>query len=233
MSKNRLKTLIISLVVFGSCQLSWAEEYQTHDEIYAVVERYIDNELQDQDAQISVRRLDTRLRLKHCSGPLDVFWAPGARHVGATSVGVSCNTEKPWKIYVRVDIAVTRSVLVAARTLRRGDLLAETDLTFEKRDTSRLGDQYLENAAQYIGYEVVQTINAGRTLSDRMLRPPKWVKRGQKVTLIAEGAGLEVKMMGEALSDGARGAVIRVRNSSSKKIVQGEVVEKGVVKVLM
>lgn len=233
MCNRFLPILLLSLIGAGFSTSVCADDYQSHDEIYTAVKSYISNELSEQDSRISVRRLDDRLRLKRCGETLDIFWAPGARHAGATSIGVSCNAAKPWKIYVRVDIAVTREILVATRLLRRGDIMGKADFELERRDISRLGDRYLSDASRFIGYEVAQDINAGQVLTARMLRQPKWVKRGQRVTLIAGVSGLEVKMSGEAMSDGAKGAIIRVKNSSSKKIVQGEVVEKGVVKVLM
>lgn len=233
MLKRHFSGVLLFLICGFSPLYVLAGDSQSHESIYSSVESFVSDALIDDESRITVKRLDERLRLKHCESPLDIFWAPGARQVGTTSVGVACTAGKPWKIYVRVDIAITKDIYVANRMLRRGDVLSEADLRIDKKDISRLGSNYLQDSSRVIGYEVTQTVDAGRVITERMVKMPKWVARGQKVTIIAVTAGLEVKMMGEALSDGGKGAIIRVKNSRSKKTVQGEVIEKGVVKVLM
>ena len=51
------------------------------------------------------------------------------------------------------------------------------------------------------------------------------------MTILSEAGGIQVRMNGEALADGTQGKVVRVRNASSKRIVEGEVIAKGMVKV--
>jgi flagella basal body P-ring formation protein FlgA len=210
------------------------DDLQPHQEIRQVAEDFVFEALSGEDVEVTVRALDSRLRLHRCEVPLEAFWSPGSRQRGATSVGVACEGEKPWKIYVRVNIKLMREVVVTARPLVRGDILQPDDVRMLRKDVSRINNgAYLEDASSLIGYELRQSVAANSLLYARMLQAPKLIRRGDKVTVLAVVGGLEVRVLGEALSDGGKGQMIRVRNLSSKRIVQGEVVSKGMVRIAM
>ena len=71
----------------------------------------------------AVSNLDSRLRLAACGEGLQTFFAPGSRVGSRRTVGVSCQTPKPWTVYVSAQIAYRGEVLVAARDhyVRVGD----------------------------------------------------------------------------------------------------------------
>jgi flagella basal body P-ring formation protein FlgA len=64
------------------------------------------------------------------------------------------------------------------------------------------------------------------------LAAPVVVKRGDGVVMVARQDGIEVSMAGEALDAGARGAVVRVKNSASGQVVRMRVVGAGAVQPL-
>lgn len=66
-----------------------------------------------------------------------------------------------------------------------------------------------------------------------MLEAPRLVRKGDLVTLLAEIAGVNVRMTGKALADGAAGTSIQVSNLSSQRVIEGTVIAEGVVKVRM
>ncbi len=228
-----MRTVICLLVLLGcwAAPLSAAPAagpFQPLDGIRAAVLDFIRAELgDDPDVRPEVKPLDARLRLHACEQPLRVFWGPGARRQGNTTLGVACEGERPWKIYVQARIAVWRPVAVAARALLRGERLRADDVRLEKRDVSRLRGGYLDDAQRFVGYRIRQNIPAGRVLQPRQFAAPRLVRRGERVTLVARNGTVQVRMAGEALADGALGATVRVRNLSSRRIVQGEVVGKG------
>ncbi|HAS50615.1 MAG TPA: flagella basal body P-ring formation protein FlgA, partial [Gammaproteobacteria bacterium] len=57
------------------------------------------------------------------------------------------------------------------------------------------------------------------------------VRQGETVTLIAGQSGMQVTSSGIALSDAGIGERVRVRNETSKRVIQGTVVEQGRVEV--
>lgn len=207
---------------------------QSLDSIRARVEAFLLEQLQPsqrQDAEIEIGRMDPRLRLRQCTAPLQAFAMGGRPTVGSTSVGVRCDDEKPWTLYVTAQVVVYDDVLVATRALRRGETLAQGDLRLARKDLSRLAYGYLTDAEAAQGQVLKRSYLAGQVVQPGHLDKPVLVKRGQQVTLHARSGGIEIHMGGEALSDGAAGERIQVRNSSSNRVVEGEVVAKGVVRV--
>ena len=210
----------------------WAEEHQSHESIRLAVEQFVlDGTENSQDIESSINKLDARLKLHLCESPLNTFWPPGSRKRGSTSVGVACEDGKPWKIYVPVKVLEFQEVAVVSRSLIRVDTLQEGDIDMQRRDVSRLGQRFITDYSEFLGYRVRQAASEGKVLQASMLSIPELVKRGEKVTLLASGGGIEIRMVGEALSNGGQGGVIRVRNVNSKRIVEGEVISRGVVLV--
>lgn len=181
--------------------------------------------------QVTVDDLDPRLRLPRCPVPLQTFLPPGGKSLGNTSVGVRCTGARPWTIYVPARVALYGKVLVAARALPRGTPLGAGDFRLARRDLNSLAYGYVTNPKNVLGKRARRLIPAGAALTPETLESPPLVRRGQQVTLLAQVGGLEVRMAGTALADGADGVDIKVRNLSSKRVVEGTVVAAGVVRV--
>ena len=182
---------------------------------------------------IEVSAPDPRLRLARCDQPLIAELPPGSRPVGSTTVGVRCPGNSPWSIYVPVRVQIFANILVAARPLARGVPLTPTDVTVSRQDLAAVAGNALTDAAQAIGKRLRYPVATGAALNAGLLDLPPLVKRGQTVTIVSSGQGLEVRAAGEALADGTSGETIRVRNLLTKKIIQATVLETGLVRVSM
>ncbi len=210
----------------------WAGEIQSLQSIRDVVSKFVDAEhAHSKSISLSTSQLDNRLRLQRCSRKLEAFWSPGARPIGNTTVGVKCNGDKPWKIYVPVYIEAREKVWVANRHLTRGETLVASDASSQNLNISAHHRGYITDINKFIGYELKRSIKKGGILTPRSLEAPKLVKRGEKVILLAATNGVEIRMSGTALSDGSEGISIKVRNLSSRRIIEGIVIAPGIVKV--
>ena len=68
----------------------------------------------------------------------------------------------------------------------------------------------------------------------RRLKLERVVRRGDQIVLLAASAGtMEVRMNGTALDDASVGEKVKVKNSSSQRVVEGIVQAPGIVKVTM
>jgi flagella basal body P-ring formation protein FlgA len=72
-------------------------------------------------------------------------------------------------------------------------------------------------------------LRAGDVLRNNSLSAPVLVKRGDAVVMVARIEGIEVSTAGEALDAGAKGAAVRVRNSTSGQTVRMRVTGAGTV----
>jgi len=135
---------------------------------------------------------------------LQAFLPPGGRKFGNTTVGVRCTGGNAWSVYVPVRVSAFADVVTASGPVERGATLKATDLRHERRDLATLSYGYVLRTEQAAGKRVLRSLGEGAVLTPSILAAPKWVKHGERVTLLAQAGGMEVRMMGEALSDGTR-----------------------------
>lgn len=177
--------------------------------------------------------LDGRLRMTRCEKPLSAFLPNGTGNGSRLIVGVRCEGDKPWKVYVPVRIARFGDVLVVTRALPRGHLLSEADLRTERRDLAARLQSYITEFSQLPGRRLKRSVVAGTMLTHAMVDAEKIIRRGQKVTLVVEDGGMQIRMAGTALSDGAMDQRIRVENASSRRVVEGIVRSTEIVEIML
>jgi flagella basal body P-ring formation protein FlgA len=185
-------------------------------------------DLQGEDAaglEIHVNPLDSRLRLANCDAKLEAFLASGSRALGNTSVGVRCPGSQPWTVYLSAQVRSFGDVLVANRFLPRGTLLTQADLSTERRDLTTLPAGYETDASRLLGKRLRRSLREQTVIPPQALEAPKLVNRGDRVTIVVNHAGMQVTANGTALQDGVQGEYVRVRNQTSERIIEGEVVD--------
>ncbi|MFA5942014.1 MAG: flagellar basal body P-ring formation chaperone FlgA [Sinimarinibacterium sp.] len=179
-------------------------------------------------ASVTGGGLDSRLRLPPCSA-VPVAEPPTLRGSSAT-VTVRC-AAPAWTLYVPLQISDLRPVVVMARAAARGEAIADALLSQQVRDVAKLPFGYFESPDAVRGYELRRAVSAGTVLTPNDAEPPRLVRRGEAVTVIGRSGGLEVRASATAMADGARGARIKVRNESSKRVVEGVVTAAGTVEI--
>lgn len=210
-------------------------EIQSHESITTAVYDFLSSQLSNDGTidEISVGTLDARLRLKRCPVPLVTAFPPASRKQGNVTVGVKCEGEKPWSLYVQAKVSRLGEVVVAVRTMVRDEIVSADDVILQRRELDGVVGGYLTQLSDPLGMRVVRTIRADEVVNPAYLTQPILVKRGDRVTIMARSGGVEVRMDGKALSDGVMGAQIRVMNLSSKKEVKGIVLGQGSVEIGM
>ena len=91
----------------------------------------------------------------------------------------------------------------------------------------------LQNIDMAIGQELKYAITRGAAIKPRSLVDKKVVHRGEQIVLVATAGNMEVRMAGQALADATKGQRVRVKNLSSKRIVEGIVDAPGIVRIMM
>lgn len=166
--------------------------------------------------------LDPRLQLADCAEPLRASVAEHAATTSRISVQVQCG-QAGWIVRVPVQLQLFRAVLVASHPLLRGDGLTAADVRAEQRDITRLGYGYIENLDQLVGRSLARPLAAGAVLTPDALGGRRMVRAGDRVQLVAQMEGIEVRAAGVALGGGDSGARLRVRNDSSGKVIDAMV----------
>ena len=232
------RSMIIFLTVVCvllSANPGFAQDFQNHEDILETARQFVmDQTARDHDKiEITLGKIDARMHLHRCNQTLEAFKSPGSHLLGHSSIGVRCNGTTPWKLYVPVKISIYENVLVAKRYLRRGVQIQQGDIELQKRDLASMNRGYLTQTRQVVGMILRQPAMADAVLNPAMLEAKKLVHRGESVIILAKNEGFEVRMKGKALDDGVSGEIIQVQNLVSKRIVEGEVVSRGVISVPM
>ena len=197
--------------------------------VQALRERYA---LPGNRVEVTSTPLDLRLRLADCHVPLRATVARYAAPESNMTVQVQCPQAGGWTVRVPLQMQLFRQVLVTTRPLLRGDGLHAADLRAEDRDITRLGYGYVDNMDQLAGRTLARSLPAGSVLTPSALGGRLTVRAGDHVQLVARLGGIEVRAAGVALGSGDDGARLRVRNSSSGRVIDAMVSAPGKVVAL-
>jgi flagella basal body P-ring formation protein FlgA len=153
-------------------------------------------------ASFSVGPVDPNNNLAPCPA-LEAFLPAGARPWGRTNVGVRCQVEGGWSIYVPVQVKVSGEYFVTARPLARGQVIAAGIVT---------------EAAQAVGQTVTISVQSGQILRSDILRAQLAVQQNQSVKVVSKGKGFQVATEGRALNNASDGQVVQVRTASGQTV---------------
>ena len=236
--KQSLAGLVIALitaVLLSPTEVSARTPYESIPDIRRQVQQFIDSYDFGSEHPVSARvgKIDTRLRLHQCDSPLDIYFTSDNITPGRTFLGVGCSTNKPWNIYVSAQIDMYADVLVSVKSLLRGQILTSEDIILETRKVSTLRSGYFVDFKQLKNMQTTRTVRKGQVITPGLLKPEFLVTRGQQVTLVASIGGINVRMKGKALADAVSNSRVQVKNASSGRVVEGLVIERGVVKIPM
>ncbi len=230
---SRAATLLLASALMPT-QLP-AGEIQSHDSILQAARQHILDQSNDYPSppEITVGRLDNRLRLTKCELPLETFTPLGKRRMGRITVGVKCDGKNPWSLFVPIDVKVMTEVVVAKNSLPRGAILGPGDVTMKKRNLARLNRGYLEQPKLAVGKKLRQRLRQNQVVIPSQLDTPDAIKRNSRIVITASNKLLQIHMAGKALQNGSIGELIKVRNESSNRELEARVVAPGIVEVAM
>lgn len=215
---------------------STATEIQSLSSIRSQAEEYVKSriDLDPSDLEVRAEPLDVRLRLPKCSENTEAYIKGGQPLVSRVAVGIRCtNDAHRWAIFVPVTITRYAKVVVSGRRLPRGQPINKSDVKVERRAITHLNGRYLTQVNEVTGHLAKRSLEKGKILYPSLLKRQNLVKRGQNVIILAENPIIQVRSKGVALANGRAGEKIRVRNTSTKKIVEGTITSEGYVKILL
>ncbi len=190
---------------------------------FTVLKHKIEDFLRDQsagyagDVKVSAGAIDPNLKLAACLTP-EVFFPPGSRAWGRTSVGVQCDAPQRWKIYVRANVSIHGQYLVASHPLSRGHTVTKHDLSFAVGDLTQLPRGVVTDANQVIGQTVRSSIMAGSAVRQNMLKQALAVQQGQMVLLTTAGTGFTINAEGKAMKNASQGEMVSVKVRSGQVV---------------
>lgn len=232
---NALLSLFVLPLFFCSASFADGTQYESIEALKLSVQNVVIDELKKNVAQenlsVTVSNLDPRLKLAACSEAKNIRMRNNAQSnaqlTSNVSVGVSCNGDTPWSIFIPVKVEIFQAIVVAKYNIPKGTLITAQDLNVERRSTRSIGFGYTQNIKELVGFESARNISEGDVVRLAHLNKPMIVNRGDKLVLAAGTNGIQVAAPAVAMGEGRVGDQIRVKNTQSNRIVDAFVVSRG------
>ena len=201
----------------------------TGNEIKALIINYLDNKNINSKPIIKENRV-----FKKCGHELNI--RPLFNNF--KTVIVSCNKPLKWQITIRTNadstskihskkkiIKISNSIklIILKNNLKKGEVIQKHDLKFDYK-TNSVGNGFFENFDKLVGRKIKQNLSKGQVIKIRHLEENFMVSEGQSIIIFSDLHGINVRMQGNALENGHFNELIKVKNISSGKIVQGRVI---------
>lgn len=115
------------------------------------------------------------------------------------------------------------SLPVLKRQIRAGELITEADLDQQDFPFSRTRSDVVTDAAKLVGNTPRTGISPKRPIREQEIASPAVIKKNDVVSMRYLSGSMEITTTGIALTDGAKGDVIELRNANSKATVRAVV----------
>jgi len=233
MFNKTIRPLIYLLISFSLINNSFAKEYERHQHIINTAVEYIEShsEAFEVAPEVFPGTIDTRLKLSKCDQPITAFEPHSGLKGGKGVIGIRCSGGKPWKIYVPMNVRLPGFVLVASKHIARGEMISKNNIHLSKIDLASTRSGYSTDTKDLYGKLAKRSIRRGKVITESSLKKVKLIKRGSDVIIMSSNPAFRVRMKGKALSNGAKGEIIKVKNKSSGRVITAKVVRQGVVYV--
>ena len=110
-----------------------------------------------------------------------------------------------------------------ARILSPGETIDARDLTMVTIRTDRVSQDMVLQVADLVGKTPRHALRPGEPVHGGDITVPLMVHRGSLVTIVLETPTLRLSAEGKAMDDGGIGAVIRVANTKSNRVIDAVV----------
>ena len=224
-SKFIIQIFILLFLIVNSAQANAV----TGNEIKALIINYLDNKNINSKPIIKENRV-----FKKCGHELNI--RPLFNNF--KTVIVSCNKPLKWQITIRTNadstskihskkkiIKISNSIklITLGNNLKKGEVIQKHDLKFDYK-TNSVGNGFFESFDNLVGRKINQNLSKGQVIKIRHLEENFMVSEGQSIIIFSDLYGINVRMQGNALENGHFNELIKVKNISSGKIVQGRVI---------
>lgn len=216
-------TRSIASLVFGLLSAHCNATVTNHEQVEEGAKQYLMNQVSDSsqntNIDVDIVKIDDRINIPDCPTGFQYNASQQALSQSYISVRVSCKNNE-WYLFTSGQVTRTKEIVVTQGAISPGTVLTSSNLTKAKVDVRRLRYTAFTDLESLIGARMKRRITDGQAIQSNMLC---FVCKGDRITITAEVAGMEVKTAGIAQQDGVVGDNIKVVNASSQKAVVARV----------
>lgn len=213
--RRLLTFLLITFAFNGFVQAS--NNIQSLKEIRDTAKKFLEEKqtsADNREIEITIGKIDSRMRLAKCDAGLEAFFPQHARTQGKTTVGIRCLGTVAWKIFVSVEIAEYQTVWVAQRHISTAETISASDVERKKVKLSLLRKSPIEDLSAIVNTSPIRSIRAGAVLLEGNIC---LVCKGAKVKVTTQNQFMSILVDGIAMGNATLGETAQVKNSKSKR----------------
>ena len=124
-------------------------------------------------------------------------------------------------------------VFVATGEIKTHELIDLQELKLQTMEVTSLREQPVVSLGNIQGYRSKRNLSSGQILTFEAIESVPDIEVGREVSILCEGGSFTISAHGKAMQTGRLGEMIRVRNSSSGRVVLARVSGSGEVTVEM
>jgi flagella basal body P-ring formation protein FlgA len=147
------------------------------------------------------------------------------------TVTLKVNNEVEKRMMVTAMVEVLVNAVVTTRPLGRLKPIEESDVEVRPVDVSGLPADYIADLDAVLNKRTRRLLDANTVLRPDLVESQPIVKRGDRVRIIVESAGMRITAVGEVKQNGCLGERISVANLDTNKVIQARVVDTQTVKI--
>ena len=134
-------------------------------------------------------------------------------------------------VTVRTYLKLYKEVFIARDTIRRNQIIEESDLLKVRKNVDRMPREYVTDKNHLIGKISNRTINPSEAIRVNTVSAPPLVKSGDRLQIVFDTPFLRLSAPGISMAKGRKGERIPVKNLDSKIVVFATVKTRNVVLV--
>jgi flagella basal body P-ring formation protein FlgA len=163
----------------------------------------------------------------------EIQYQPQARPSGLLPVSIFFSSAgSPVKrVMATVSVVMMKDVPVTRHPIARYQMIQAEDLMMQPMDVTGLPDNTVFAYEDIEGRRARRSIGPHRILRLDQIEFPPAVKRGDRVLIVAESAGLRITALGEVQTNGKIGERVKVVNLDSNKTLFARVIDARIVQV--
>ena len=238
--KNKWNAILLAigfLLMTGSSAWAKSEDKRTitSQEIRESAENYLINHLdwdpESMDIEINYQARD--LVVPAGKLLLDFGRLNNPRGVGRIPLTISVKIDDKFikRLRVNAKVGVYQDVVKTVNSLRRGNVIGESDVVMERIRTERIVRDIPTTLDRVIGQAATRNLQPGNTVKFRDLKQVPTIKRGSRVIILARKGSVKITAPGTAREDGFKNNIVKVVNLETKKTVYAEVINSNTVEV--
>lgn len=214
-SLTRLLLCVVLSVISISCLAAMTNHVRVEEGAKQYLLSQLTDNAQDTSIDVAIVKIDDRINIPDCPTGFQYNASQEALSQSYISVRVSCQNNE-WYLFTSGQVTRTKEIVVTQGAVSPGTVLTSSNLTLAKVDVRRLRHTAFTDLEALIGARMKRRVTNGQAIQSNMLC---FVCKGDRITITAEVAGMEVKTAGIAQQDGVVGDNIKVLNASSRKAV--------------